>query len=174
MQLYQKKEVVAYANYLATIPEMPTTTPAGLSERELRAWRGLLQVHSSMISRLDTELEREHGLPLASYEVLLHLNDEPDCSLRMGELAERLFLSRSGLTRLIDRLVKAGLVERASCESDRRGSYAQLTSEGRRRFDAARPTHLRGIREHFLSKLRADDLDRLAATWSKLGDSPAE
>lgn len=127
-----------------------------------------------MINRLDGELEREHGMSLASYEVLLHLHDEPDCSLRMGQLAERLFLSRSGLTRMIDRLVKAGLVERASCESDRRGSYARLTPEGRRRFDAARPTHLRGIREHFLSPLGADDLDRLAATWSKLVDDPAE
>lgn len=153
---------------------MSTTTPAGLSERELNAWRGLLQVHSSVINRLDDELEREHGMSLASYEVLLQLHEAPDCSLRMGELAERLFLSRSGLTRMIDRLVKGGLVERASCETDRRGSYAQLTAEGRGRFDAARPTHLRGIRDHFLSKLRAEDLDRLAATWAKLIDSPAE
>jgi DNA-binding MarR family transcriptional regulator len=92
----------------------------------------------------------------------------------MGELADRLFLSRSGLTRLIDRLVKAGLVEREICESDRRGFNASLTDEGRRRFDAARPTHLRGVREHFLSRLNGEDLDNLAAAWSKLGTEPVE
>ncbi len=107
-------------------------------------------------------------MPLTSYEVLLQLADTPDGSLRMGELADRLFLSRSGLTRLIDRLVKAGLVEREVCESDRRGSYARLTAAGRRRFNAARPTHLRGVREHFLSKLSTRDLDRLAAVWPRV------
>jgi DNA-binding MarR family transcriptional regulator len=143
-----------------------------LSDRELNAWRGMLAVHSAIIATLDEELEREHGLPLTSYEVLLQLADAPDRSLRMGELAERLFLSRSGLTRLIDRLVRAGLVERASCESDRRGSYARLTAEGRRRFDAARPTHLRGVREHFLRKLDDRDQDRLAEIWARVLGRP--
>lgn len=146
---------------------MTTVSSAALSERELNAWRGLLATHSRVIARLDEELEREHGLPLTSYEVLIYLADAEDCSLRMSDLADRLFLSRSGLTRLVDRLVKAGLVERVRCESDRRGSYARLTDEGRRRFGTARPTHLRGVREHFLSKLGEDDLDRLAEIWSR-------
>jgi DNA-binding MarR family transcriptional regulator len=144
-----------------------------LSKRELAAWRGLLSAHSDLIAKLDAELESEHGLPLTTYEVLLQLADAPDSSLRMGELADRLYLSRSGLTRLIDRLVKAGLVERETCESDRRGLYAHLTDEGRRRFDAARPTHLHGVREHFLSQLDGEDLDNLAAAWSKLDGDPA-
>lgn len=146
------------------------TASSALSERELAAWRGLLEVHSATIAQLDAELEQEHGLPLSSYEVLLHLHGAPDCELRMGQLAERLFLSRSGLTRLIDRLAKAGLVERAECESDRRGSYARLTDEGRARFEAARPTHLRGVREHFLSKLSAADLDQLAGIWARISE----
>lgn len=143
-----------------------------LNDRELAAWRGMLRTYSDTIGRLDCELEREHGLPLVSYEVLLQLGEAPDCSLRMGELADRLFLSRSGLTRLVDRLVRAGLVERASCESDRRGSYARLTDAGRERLLTARPTHLSGVREHFLSKLDDEDLDHLAAAWQRvLGES---
>lgn len=147
---------------------MPTVADTPLSERELGAWRGLLAAHSAVVSELDAELVREHELPLTSYEVLLQLAEAPDSELRMGELAERLFLSRSGLTRLVDRLVTAGLVERVDCESDRRGSYAHLTEEGRSRFEAARPTHLRGIREHFLSRLSDGDLDGLAAIWSRV------
>ncbi len=140
-----------------------------LSERELSAWRGMLRVHSEIIAALDRELESEHDLPLGSYEVLLNLHDAPDGALRMGELAERLFLSRSGLTRLIDRLVKAGLVERTSCSSDRRGYNAKLTAAGRKRFEEAQPTHLHGVREHFLDKLRDSDLGHLADAWSRIG-----
>jgi DNA-binding MarR family transcriptional regulator len=158
--------------FWVTIAAMASLSVDVLSDRQLNAWRGMLAAHSAIIATLDEELEREHGLPLTSYEVLLHLADAPDRSLRMGDLAERLFLSRSGLTRLIDRLVKAGLVERASCESDRRGSYARLTAEGRRRFDAARPTHLRGVREHFLRKLDDRDQDRLAEIWAKVLGRP--
>lgn len=147
---------------------MASTTGHTLERGELNAWRGMLRVHSGLVNRLDAELEREHGLPLSSYEVLLKLAEAPEHSLRMGQLADHLFLSRSGLTRLIDRLVKAGLVERTRCGSDRRGSYAKLTAEGLERFEEARPTHLNGVREHFLSKLGSDDLDELAAIWSKL------
>ena len=158
---------------LCRLEAVASTAGHTLDQRELNAWRGMLRVHSAMVSRLDAELEREHGLPLTSYEVLLKLAEAPDSALRMGELADHLFLSRSGLTRLIDRLVKAGLVERTNCESDRRGSFARLTATGRQRFDEARPTHLNGVREHFLSKLGEDDLDDLAAVWSKLGLDPA-
>jgi DNA-binding MarR family transcriptional regulator len=149
---------------------MPEIDEQALSESEVAAWRGLLRSHSALIAELDAELEREHGLPLTSYEVLLQLAEAPDCSLRMGALAERLYLSRSGLTRLVDRLVKQGLVERAECESDRRGSYAQLTADGRRRFDRARPTHLAGIRRHFRGRLDESDQARLAQIWAKIAE----
>jgi DNA-binding MarR family transcriptional regulator len=139
-----------------------------LDERELAAWRGFLGAHRRLITQLDDELEREHGLPLVSYEVLLHLAEAPEHSLRMGELADRMLLSRSGLTRLVDRLASRGLVERHSCPSDRRGTYARLTDEGLARFQAARPTHLRGVREHFLSRIPSRDLDRLATVWQRV------
>jgi DNA-binding MarR family transcriptional regulator len=144
-----------------------------LDERELAAWRGMLVTHSRLIAALDDELEREHGLTLGSYEVLLQLAEEPDRSLRMGALAERLLLSRSGLTRLVDRLAARGLVERHSCPSDRRGTYARLTPAGEEAFERARPTHLQGVREHFLDRLGDRDLERLAAIWRKLGDGAA-
>lgn len=152
---------------------MPETAGADsdstqLDERELAAWRGLLVAHGRVIAALDDELERAHGLPLSSYEVLLQLSLAPGQSLRMGDLAERLLLSRSGLTRLVDRLVGRGLLERHSCPSDRRGTYARLTPDGARRFEEARPTHLRGVREHFLSRLRPQDLDHLASTWERV------
>ncbi len=133
----------------------------------------MLRVHSAIVAELDAEMEREHGLPLTSYEVLLQLAEEPDHALRMGRLAERLYLSRSGLTRLVDRLVKAGLVERTNCESDRRGAYARLTPEGLRRFEAARPSHLEGIRRHFLGHLDAGDLTDLGRVWRKLSPDSA-
>lgn len=140
-----------------------------LDPRELAAWRGLLVAHSRIIATLDDELEREHGLPLGSYEVLLQLADAPERSLRMGTLADHLLLSRSGLTRLVDRLATRGLVERHSCPSDRRGTYARLTPAGLDLFETARPTHLRGVREHFLGLLDAADLERLAMIWDRVG-----
>jgi DNA-binding MarR family transcriptional regulator len=141
-----------------------------LDELELAAWRGMLLTHSRLIAALDEELEREHGLALGSYEVLLQLAEAPDHSLRMGALAERLLLSRSGLTRLVDRLAARGMVERHTCPSDRRGTYARLTDAGMASFDEARPTHLRGVREHFLSRLENRDLEQLADAWRRVGD----
>jgi DNA-binding MarR family transcriptional regulator len=151
---------------------MPETAEKiDLSERELAAWAGFLVTHRRVIAKLDEELEREHGLPLVSYEVLLYLADAPERSLRMGELADRLLLSRSGLTRLVDRLAARGLVERLSCDRDRRGTYARLTDEGLALFQEARPTHLRGVREHFLGHVPERDIERLGAIWQRI---PAE
>jgi DNA-binding MarR family transcriptional regulator len=142
-----------------------------LSPRELAAWRGMLATHSSVIAALDEDLEREHGLALGSYEVLLHLAEAPDRSLRMGALADGLLLSRSGLTRLVDRLASRGLVERHSCPDDRRGTFARLTPAGLELFERARPTHLRGVRERFLGRLDDADLDHLADAWEKVSRS---
>jgi DNA-binding MarR family transcriptional regulator len=148
---------------------MSTATDAArLGPRELAAWRGMLATHSRVIAALDEDLEREHGLPLGSYEVLLHLAEAPDRSLRMGALADGLLLSRSGLTRLVDRLAARGLVERHSCPDDRRGTFARLTPAGLELFERARPTHLRGVRERFLSHLDGEDLDNLARAWEKV------
>lgn len=139
-----------------------------LSDRELGAWRGMLAAHSMLIARLDEELEREHGLPLTSYEVLMYLGDADAGQLRMGELAERLLLSRSGITRLVDRLERQGLVERRRCGDDGRGYFAALTPDGRRVLDGARADHLDGVRRHFLARLEPGEAEALGAVWSRL------
>jgi DNA-binding MarR family transcriptional regulator len=150
-----------------TTPTSPTTPPL-LDQRELRAWRGFLRVHARLVRALDAELEREHGLSLTSYEVLLFLNDSEEGQLRMHDLAASVLLSRSGLTRLADRLERDGLITREACPDDARGSFAVITAEGRRRLAAARVTHLDGVRRHFLSHLSEEDQDRLGDTWERL------
>src|ERR671919_2107592 len=129
-----------------------------LNRDELGAWRGLLRVHAGMTKTLDAELMREHRLPLTSYEVLLYLADSESGRMRMSELADSVLLSRSGLTRLVDRLKRQGLLRRERCESDARGLFAEITPEGRRVFAAARKTHLDGVRRVFLSRFSRDEL----------------
>jgi DNA-binding MarR family transcriptional regulator len=128
----------------------------------------MLRAHSELTKQLDAELTREHDLPLSSYEVLLYLADSDGGRLRMSELADAVLLSRSGLTRLVDRLEREGLLKRERCESDARGLFAEITPKGRRLFDAARRTHLDGVRERFLSHFSRDELRTLGALWSKL------
>jgi DNA-binding MarR family transcriptional regulator len=139
-----------------------------LNEEELAAWRGMLRAHAELTKELDAELAREHNLPLSSYEVLLYLADAPDGRMRMAELADSVLLSRSGLTRLVDRLEREGLLKRERCESDARGYFAEITPKGRRLFDAARRTHLDGVRARFLSRFSRDELRAMGALWQKL------
>jgi DNA-binding MarR family transcriptional regulator len=139
-----------------------------LSDRELAAWKGMLATHSRLVHELDAELEREYGLPLSSYEVLMNLADAEGDRLRLGELADRLLLSRSGITRLADRLERQGLIERRRCDDDGRGYFAQLTDRGRALVGAARPDHLAGVRRHFLDRLGPDEIDALGAIWERL------
>jgi DNA-binding MarR family transcriptional regulator len=152
----------------------PATPTRPLTERELGAWRGLLRTHAMLVKRLDAELESEHGLPLTSYEVLLHLSHADDRKMRMCEVAESVLLSRSGLTRLIDRLERDGFVERVSCADDARGAYAQLTDEGLRKLCEAQNTHLEGVREHFLRHFSGDELDLLGDAWTRVGGAAAQ
>jgi DNA-binding MarR family transcriptional regulator len=145
-----------------------TTTRARLTEAELGAWRLFLRAHSQITRRLEHELLAEQELPLASYDVLLQLAEAPGNHLRMTDLADRVMLSRSGLTRLVDRLVSDGLVTRASCPGDARGTNAVLTEAGRARLRAAAPTHLRGVAEHMTDRLTADELSTLRELMAKL------
>lgn len=147
-----------------TRPPSPTTT-LQLDEQELRAWRGMLQVHATVTRQLDAQMHSEHGLSVSAYEVLMFLADTQDNRLRMADIADRVLLSRSGLTRLVDRLVALGLVVREACEDDGRGSYAELTAAGRAKLDAARRTHLAGVREFFLDRLTPEDRGALADAW---------
>ncbi len=121
-----------------------------------------------MTKALDAELLREHGLPLSSYEVLLFLADAPGGSMRMSELAQGALLSRSGLTRLVDRMERDGLLRRERCADDARGYNAVITEDGRDLFRRARATHLEGVRERFLRHLSDQDLQALGALWDKV------
>jgi DNA-binding MarR family transcriptional regulator len=142
--------------------------PMLLSPQELAAWRGLLRVHASLSRSLDAELMQSHGLPLSSYEVLLFLADSPGGELRMSDLADGVLLSRSGLTRLVDRMERDGLLRRRRCEEDQRGYFAAITPKGREMFASARLTHLDGVRRRFLDHLSADEQRGLAAVWEKV------
>jgi DNA-binding MarR family transcriptional regulator len=112
--------------------------------------------------RLEAELESEHGLTLPAYEVLAHLSDAPDQRLRMSQLAVFAVLTPSGLTRLVDKLSREGLVCRDRCAGDARVVYAVLTPLGRTRLAEAYPTHLRGVREHYIDRLSGEQRDAVA------------
>jgi DNA-binding MarR family transcriptional regulator len=156
-----------------TAVNIATSEQEALSLGELRAWRGLLRAHACLAKRLDAELEQAHGLPMTSYEVLYHLEESNGGRMRMCELAEQAQLSRSGLTRLVDRLEREGLLERCSCDHDARGSYACLTAAGRERLEAARGTHLAVVREHFFSRFSESELSLLADMWERIAPCSA-
>ncbi len=144
-----------------------------LSPAELTAWRTFLRAHATVVRRLEAELLLEHALPLAFYDVLVQLSEAPDRRLRMTELAERVLLSRSGLTRLADRLERDGLIERRPCPSDARGTLAVLTDAGLARLREAWPTHARGVAEHVTGRLSADEVVLLAELLGKLVEGGA-
>jgi DNA-binding MarR family transcriptional regulator len=141
-----------------------------LNDAEMQAWQSFLRASILLMDRLDAELQ-EHGLSLADYEILVHLSAEAAGELRMTELAARTLVSRSGLTRRLDRLVESGVVERRSCPTDRRGVYAVLTDDGRRRLKDAAPTHVEGVRRHFLSQLDGQDLHAFTAALDAVVES---
>jgi len=139
-----------------------------LDQEELGAWRGMLRTHAELTRALDAELTRAHDMPLSSYEVLLFLNDSEEGRMRMSELADSVLLSRSGLTRLVDRLERQGLLRRERCTSDARGLFAEITDEGRGVFARARKTHLDGVRRLFLDRFSRDELRTLGGFWEKV------
>ena len=138
----------------------------------LDAWRTFLFAHAQVRRQLERELQAEQEMSLGEYEVLLFLAYSDERRLRMGELADRMGLSRSGATRLVDRLEAAGFVERVTCDTDRRGQWAQLTRAGYERLRTASPTHLRGIGEHFLDRIPADELAALRGTLERVATDP--
>jgi DNA-binding MarR family transcriptional regulator len=161
------------ANMSTTTPEttLAATTDVPLRElapSELGAWRGFLRVHSALVKALDAELIAAHGLPLTSYEVLINLQASPDRRRRMAELADSVLLSRSGTTRLVDRLERDGLLERDTCDSDGRGCFAVLTDRGEELLKKARATHLEGVRERFLRHFEPAEHEQMAAWWNRV------
>lgn len=146
----------------------PAAAVEGLGPAELDAWRGLLRVHASVLKALDAELDDAHGLPLTSYEVLIQLADAPERKMRMCDLADSVLLSRSGMSRLVDRLEREGLICRAACTNDARGAFACITADGLALLDQARPTHVAGIRRRFLAQFSEDELRVLGTFWDRL------
>jgi DNA-binding MarR family transcriptional regulator len=143
------------------------TGEAELDEVELAAWRGLVRVHAALVKELDAELEARHGLPLTSYEVLRSLRKSPDGKLRMAELAEHALLSRSGMTRLIDRLEREGMVGRTTCDKDGRGCYAVLTEQGRASVEQARSTYIAVVRSGFVRHFSIEEMQDLAGLLAR-------
>ncbi len=139
-----------------------------LGPAELAAWRGMLRAQASLLHDMDAELTAAHGLALRSYEVLLRLQEAPRRRLRMSDLSHSVLLSASGVSRLVDRLERHGLVRRERCSADGRGYWTVLTPRGELKFGEARATHLAGVRRLFLRHFAGDDLARLADYWERL------
>jgi DNA-binding MarR family transcriptional regulator len=145
-----------------------------LDEDEQQAWRTLINVHGRLIAQLDTEMQGAHDLSLPDYEVLAHLSEAPERSLRMADLAERLLLSPSGLTRRVDGLARDGLVERRACPEDRRGTLAVLTDAGMARLEEAATTHAAGVRRYVIEPLRREELLGLARSLERIDHALSE
>lgn len=141
---------------------MPIAQPVqqALQARDprLAPWRAFLLAHARVSRRLDEELRAEHDLTIGEYDALLTIAQTPGRRIRMRQLADQVTLSKSGVTRMVDRLVSDGLVERSACVADARGAEAVLTDRGLARLREASGTHLRGIDEHFLALLDSGDL----------------
>jgi DNA-binding MarR family transcriptional regulator len=138
------------------------------SRDELRAWRSFLRAHARITRLLEAELVAERNLSLGGYDVLVQLAEAPQRRLRMAELADAVLLSRSGVTRLVDRLEVAGLVCRERVNSDGRGVVAVLTQAGLDTLRTASRTHLDGVVEHFVSLLDESELNEIGEVCERL------
>jgi DNA-binding MarR family transcriptional regulator len=137
------------------------------SPERLRAWRLYFESALALHDVLDAELERDAGLPLRWYDVLVHLEETPD-GLRMNELAERILYSKSGFTRVVDRMEEAGLVRRVRPEHDRRSIFVVLTDRGRETLELARRHHRDAIDQHFSCHLADSDIKALTRALEKV------
>ncbi len=151
----------------ATERRQPLSAELELTPMESEVWRGLLSTHSSIIKSLDTRLEEAHGIALSTFEALLALDQASEGQLRMADLAEHMALSRSGMTRLCDRLQRSDLIDRKSCSDDARGSYAAITEQGRELLKQAYPTYIAGVRECFLHYFSESELVMVAQCWQR-------
>ena len=148
------------------------TETSRLDGAALDAWRSYLQSHAGIVRELDADLIAQHGLTVRDYEVLLYLAQADERRLPMSALSGRTMLTRSGITRLVDGLVGQDLIERVSCASDARVSYAQLTDTGYAKLRDAGSTHVAGIQRLFLANFSADELEQLASLLSRLPGAP--
>jgi DNA-binding MarR family transcriptional regulator len=134
----------------------------------LRAFIRLLRSHAAVTRELSARLEAGHGLTLSDYDVLVQLYFAPERALRRIDLARTVLLTASGITRLLDGLEREGWVEKRACATDARVTYAALTEEGLRRFEAAQASHRRDIEELFASNFSEDERAQLAELLGRL------
>jgi len=139
-----------------------------LTDVELSAWRGMLRAHAGMVRRLDADLRARHGITLSAYEALMLVGDSPGSRMRISELSSATLLSISGMSRMVDRLEREGLVRREPCEDDGRGAEVALTPSGRGRLRAARASHLAAVRAEFLERFDDDELAQLGEFWERI------
>ena len=139
-------------------------------KERLETWRDFLKTHSTVIRVLERQMLLEQSLQLTWYDVLVQLSEASEGQLRLQALAESTLLSRSGLTRLVDRMEAAGLVRREPCPDDRRGAYAVITEEGNATLRRAAPGHLRGIAEYFTSLLSDADARTMTTAFRRILD----
>jgi DNA-binding MarR family transcriptional regulator len=154
----------------ANLEDAPARGDEGgrLAPLELAAWRGLLRAHADLTREMDAELRGRHGITLSAYEVLMLVGDAPRRRLRVSALSAATLLSVSGVSRLVDRLARDGLVVKEACEDDGRGAEVALTPMGRGRLRAARASHLADVRRRFLSRFADFELEEMAGFWSRL------
>jgi DNA-binding MarR family transcriptional regulator len=150
-----------------------TSTTRSLTARQSEAWFGLLHAHADLVKQVDTELLAAHRLPLSAHEILHRLSGAPDGHLSVTDLAGRVLLSSSRVSRLVDELERQGLVERRSCPGDARVSHVTVTEAGASRLEQADETFHEAIRRHFVDRLTQAEVEALAAVWSKLNRGPS-
>ena len=146
------------------------STRSPVDPTHLAAWRAFLEAHARVTEELGRELREREDLPLAWYDVLVQLSEAQDHRRRMQELADAVLLSKSGLTRLIDRMEQQGLVRRVECPTDRRGTLAELTDAGYARLAATAPTHLDGVRRHFTDLLDDEEAEVLSRALGRIAE----
>jgi DNA-binding MarR family transcriptional regulator len=150
-------------------PDAPAPDPA---DWRVAVWRSFLRAHAAVVTDLERDLDADVGLPLTWYDVLLTLARAPERKLRMAQLADRVLLSRSGLTRLVDRLEREGLVRREPSPDDARGTYTVLTAAGLHRLRDAVPAHLASVQRHWLAHFDDDELTTLGRLLARIATEP--
>jgi DNA-binding MarR family transcriptional regulator len=144
--------------------------PGWLNDEEMRAWRAYVVATHLLDAQLNRELQDEHELALADYELLVRLSEAPCGQERMSTLAEQVASSKSRVSHQIGRMEKAGLVRRQECRADRRGVFAVLTSHGWNVLRKAAPTHVRGVRDHLVDLLSVEERLALAGIFERVAN----
>ena len=146
-------------------PTESSDAPRWLDATEMAAWRAFIETSHDLVAALDDDLQTSFGMTLGDYEVLVFLSESPDRQMRMCDLAARLHLSPSGLTRRLDGLVREGFVARIPSQADRRVLHAALTESGFRHIETAAPTHVESVRRRLLDPLTRAQVEQLGAIF---------